>query len=428
MKLYKILPVALLALSSTLFQSCLKDQVDYFEQSPSERMQAKLDEARKVLTSSPEGWVFEYFPDSKISYGGYVYTVKFDDEMATVGCELAPGEFESSYYKFNNDNGPMLSFDTYNTLMHYFATPSSGQYQAQDGDFEFMIMDIKDDVVKLRGKRTGNTMYMRRLTVPAEEYLAQVSSMIDNMIITSAKGTIAGQSVDININSNKRYMEFTFSDDTQAGGYYLPTPTGIAFTEPVDIKGTELSVLAYDAETLTYSGDGISFTGEVAPDFGFFSEFEGEFTIKYNGSKTIKVTLERDIPAKKVIFKGLNPNFDIIGNYDSAKGYVNIVSQQVGSEDGLLFWLCAWALDPATGTGSVTWSTDAGMYLVKDPENPGTYNFVNNGNSSYNITSFNMYYFTGSVGGQPRGNCNGKTKWYINGTYQMTYLSTMVKN
>ncbi|MDE6073769.1 MAG: DUF4302 domain-containing protein [Muribaculaceae bacterium] len=134
MKLYKLFSVALIALSSTLFQSCLKDQTDFFEESPSERMQATLDNARKVLTSAPNGWVFEYFPDRNLSYGGYVYTVKFDDEKATVGAEISPGTFESSYYNFSSDNGPMLTFDTYNSLIHYFATPSSGNYQGKDGE------------------------------------------------------------------------------------------------------------------------------------------------------------------------------------------------------------------------------------------------------------------------------------------------------
>lgn len=418
-----------------MFQSCLKDQTDFFEESPSERMQAALDNARKVLTSSPEGWIFEYFPDRNLSYGGYVYTVKFDDEKATVGSEIAPGEFVSSYYKFTNDNGPMLVFDTYNSLMHYFAIPSSGNYQAKDGDYEFVIMDVTDDVVKLRGKRTGNTMYLRRLTVPADEYLNGVADMNDNLILNYAEGTAGGKRLEVSIDPTHRIMLFASGEDLNDpdldfdGDYYLPTPTGISFLEPVTINGIEITALDYDYKTLTYSGNGISFTGEVAPDFAFFSEFEGEFTVNYNNTRKATCTLVRDVASKKVYFKGLNANYDVVGTYDPSKGCINICSQQLGEENGELIWLCAWALDPATGSGTITWSTDAGMYVVKDPENPGTYKFVNNANSSYNVTSFSVYYFTGSVGGQPRGQTNAaRSKWYLNGYNSWTYLSTMVKN
>ena len=39
-----------------------------------------------------------------------------------MGCELAPGVFETSLYKMKGDNGPTLTFDSYNTLMHFFST------------------------------------------------------------------------------------------------------------------------------------------------------------------------------------------------------------------------------------------------------------------------------------------------------------------
>lgn len=431
MKLYKLFSVALIALSSTVFQSCLKDQTDFFEESPSERMQATLDNARKVLTAAPNGWIFEYFPDKKLSYGGYVYTVKFGDEKATVGGEVAPGTFDSSYYKFTNDNGPMLVFDTYNALMHYFAIPSSGEYQGKDGDYEFMIMDVKDDVVTLRGKRTGNTMHLRRLDVPAEEYLDGVNDMIENLILTSAEGTIGGQNMKVDININKRYMEFSWgdgsrSDETTAGGYYLPTPTGITFPEPVNVKGTEVTTLGFDSQTLTYSGEGVSFTGEIAPDFAFFNEFEGEFNLIYNnGSKSVSVTLVRDTKLKTVAIKGLNPLFDVIAKYDASKGRIEINAQMVvpafdGENE---IWFCAW--NTPVGT-SVQKSTSAGMFCSKDVDHPGTYLFTPNDWGSFETHSF-MTYRCGPNGSSYIGNCNGYKDYYINGSYQVASLVSLVK-
>ena len=104
MKLYKTLLYVLMILPALLLQSCLKDQEDIFDTPSSIRMQELLDNAKKVLTSSEEGWAFDYYPDRNLAYGGYAYTVKFDNQKVTVGSELAPGTFESSLYKLTNDN------------------------------------------------------------------------------------------------------------------------------------------------------------------------------------------------------------------------------------------------------------------------------------------------------------------------------------
>ena len=62
MKLYKTLLYVLMILPALLLQSCLKDQEDIFDTPSSIRMQEVLDNAKKVLTSSEEGWAFDYYP------------------------------------------------------------------------------------------------------------------------------------------------------------------------------------------------------------------------------------------------------------------------------------------------------------------------------------------------------------------------------
>ena len=51
-------------------------------------------------------------------------------------------------------------------------------------------------------------------------------------------------------------------------------------------------------------------------------------------------------------------------------GVLEICSQQVAVDDsnGQLIWFCAWGINPATGSGSITWDETAGMYIIKDPE------------------------------------------------------------
>ena len=155
-----------------MLTSCLKDQEDVFSESASARTVKYLENAKKVLTSSNNGWVLNYYPDRDLSYGGYVYTLKFGQENVEVFSELASDAEPSktSLYTLKNEDGPVLMFDTYNEYMHFFATPhgssGAGGYEAYDGDFIFIIMNISEDgnTIKLKGNRSCNIMYMHRLT------------------------------------------------------------------------------------------------------------------------------------------------------------------------------------------------------------------------------------------------------------------------
>ena len=61
-----------------VFQSCLKDQSDVFDESPSARMVEYLADVQKILAEPENGWVMYYFPDKSQIYGGFTYTLKFD--------------------------------------------------------------------------------------------------------------------------------------------------------------------------------------------------------------------------------------------------------------------------------------------------------------------------------------------------------------
>ena len=154
MKTHKYFLIGVMAISSLALSSCLKDQEDVFDGNASES-----------LMSSENGWALDYYPDRNQSYGGFAYAIKFTGSSATVSSALLPGVSETSLYKMTTDNGPMLSFDSYNTLMHFFATPSGDNYEAYDGDFEFVIDSVASDLVKIHGKRSGNTMYFRSLSL-----------------------------------------------------------------------------------------------------------------------------------------------------------------------------------------------------------------------------------------------------------------------
>ena len=179
----KIFIYLLFLLPLFAFQSCLKDQEDIFDKDPALRVQEAMENANKTLVSSENGWELDYFPHEKRQYGGYAITVQFADGKAVVGGELDMEHTYESLYKMTNDQGPVLTFDSYNALMHYFATPSSGNYEAMHGDFEFVIDSVGSDVVKVHGKKTQNVLYFRKLQISSEEYLAKVKEVEDNFVV-----------------------------------------------------------------------------------------------------------------------------------------------------------------------------------------------------------------------------------------------------
>lgn len=429
MKLNKTLLYVLMVLPTLLLQSCLKDQEDIFDTPSSIRMQEVLDNAKKVLTSSEEGWAFEYFPDRYQSYGGFAYAVKFDNQQVTAVFELEPESSESSLYKLTNDNGPILSFDSYNTFLHYFATPSSSNYEGMDGDFEFIIMSVTEDLITLRGKRTGNTMYLRRLAKDPATYIKAVYTISDNIIASTAKGTLGTSDISCFIDLDSRRMDITYMKGDEAvvaSASYIPNETGIRFYNPMELNGATLSELSYNIDTYTFSGkdsegNEITLVGALSEDYTPFIQFAGTYDFNYLYG-TIEVTFVPDRDNNRYLIKGFNENYDVVANYIKSKGYLNITSQKVGDNGNQQIWLLGWS----AATGYLSWSTECGMYIVKDVDKEDTFNFITNSYLDTPADSFILNVFNGAPSSSTRVGA-ATAPWLINDDYRIPYLESIVK-
>lgn len=396
MRLYKVLlSASFLAASTMMLSSCLKDQEDIFEVDPANRLEQRLEDCKKTLISSENGWAFDYFPDRAISYGGYVYGLKFTENDVTVTCELAPGQTETSLYKMTNDNGPVLSFDSYNTFMHFFADPSSDHYEAYDGDFEFIIMDVQPDLITLRGNRTGNTMYLRRLDSDPVQYVAQAATLAGNIFQTEFKGTCGSEEVYAANDLGVRYMEFQWKAMEKqengeqlevvktSGAYYVPTPTGIRFMEPVQVSANsgEVTELTFNTSTFTFTGtdsngNAISIKGQVAANYSFFNEFIGNFTIVDGTGNSLDVEIVDDGTGSGFLIKGMTKACDIKASYNKSVGGIDIKNQTLFEDSQDKYMLLGTI---ASGSFYPNASGIVGMVAVKDVNNPGTFVFRDNG-------------------------------------------------
>lgn len=366
-KIFKLLFCCVALLTFTL-QSCSNKEEEIFEESPSARLQALMDKTQATLVSSENGWVMDYFPDRDLSYGGFLYILKFNKQSVEAYCELSDDLSKSieSLYKLSNDDGAVLSFDSYNEFLHFFATPSSGRYEAYDGDFEFKIMKVEDDLITLKGKRSGNAIYLHRLKEEPVQYLEKCVETSENIFAPEAKGTYGGTAIDAFVDPDVRYITI-YLNGGEYGEYFLPTPTGVRFVEPLEINGATISELNYDSTRFIFSGKDsngttIEFTCSLPDSYMFFEEFEGDYRMYLSTSSSryyvdVKLVPEGD----HYILEGFHRKFNPVLTFVKAKGCLEMTNQDVGTYGGNTVRLCAMG-----GGNLYPTALTPGFFVVKD--------------------------------------------------------------
>jgi len=408
----KILISILVALAALSAQSCLFEQADIFDGSSSKRLSDAMDASQKALVNSQYGWLFEMYPEGSQTYGGYAFICQFSaDKTVTVYTELASDVSKpcTSYYKMTNDNGPVLIFDTYNDYIHYLSTPSSSAYQAFQGEFEFVVTDIKDDVISLRGSKTGNKMYLRKMTMPAVDYLKILPSIEERIIFSGFTGTVNGVSVTAEVDIDNRQTSFVVGEESATVRAYAITPEGFRLYKPIKVGEVELSAFAVseDGSKVTVadgSAKGTEFKSVYPEGYRMYDDYAGDYIFKYNAGE-FPVTL---VPAGDGVnykMEGVNDNYDWVLQYSKAKGNLSLLCQMLYDKkgayamyDGKYLALTPCSPSNATGTsGYLSYSSTVGM-MTKwnlDEANP-VYTFVDNGMySGHAVNTFWFCLYTG---------------------------------
>ena len=432
-----IFKLLLLLLPLLVFQSCMKDQEDVFDEPSSLRMQNTLDNTRKVLRGSEKGWVLDYYVGSNQQYGGYAFAVKFDSLTCTASSELS-SDTVTSYYKLTTDDGPVLTFDTYNSVLHALATPSADNYEGFHADYEFIILSADSNEVVLKGKKTGSLMKMHPLKESAATYLSNVNSTVGNFIINGAIGSVDKTNLMLSIDIDNRQIEYASSNDSTISGStaFTLTDKGVRLYEPIEIGGKKLQDFSYDVDKSTLTCTDVSdVTLEgVLPDGYFkYADYAGDYSFVYSlrGSdkKFTKVTMDvKLVPSgdgSTYKLEGLSSKFSPVLKYNKSKGILEMNSQKIGEYNGNQVWLCAW--DVLEG-GNLTWNSEAGMMLkYNETASAGgktSFDWTSNGKAGLSTDSFIMWLLDSnskSVGAFVN------TDWAVNGSNRFYYLSSLTK-
>lgn len=215
----KILSFVLVAASVAVLFSCKSEEDDIFDSSAAER----LNEVQKTfgdrLVASDGGWVMEYFTSNYNIYpysNGNLFLMKFfKDNTVTIATKNPPVQLDSEYAEFIEedesrlteefrnafknhdllqetslweiitDNGPVLTLNSYNSVLHYLSDPAYGL----EGDYEFLLIDVPEDgqFVTTKGKKRSLDIRLTRLPAGTdfEEYLDDVQGFTGDMFPTT---------------------------------------------------------------------------------------------------------------------------------------------------------------------------------------------------------------------------------------------------
>ena len=341
--------------------ACQQLEPDAFDKPSSARMSDFLEDIRATLAAEQYGWTMDYFPGSK--YAGVTYALKFTNQEVTACLETAPTVTETSSYALKTDDGAVLSFDTYNTVLHAYATPDQKNYQAKGGDFEFEIssFDKEKKEIVLIGKRSRNHCTLRPLTKPAEEYFAGVKEFENSLAIPAAAATVDGKEIELYVDSGNRSITIGEKGAEEADLQivrYILTENTLRFSQPFSIGNVQFDEWTYDAQNGTLNGSGVSFVKFIPPGYVTFEEYLGDYTFYYNnGNRNFKVSLVEDEPGRSFKMKGFSTYFEPVLTFDGGRGRLNWVKQTIGGSGSLEYILAPWDTD----AGYLTWLDGVGM-------------------------------------------------------------------
>lgn len=427
MKINKIMTLVLLMLPAFMLQSCLKDDEEVFDKNSANRMAEYLVKAKEVLTSGNATWLMEMYPEEAQAYGGYAFTIKFDGENAIVRSDLFKSSYEAtSLWTLTNDDGPVLTFDTYNEILHYFSTPGPGSsgssifpdvpgYVAFEGEFGWILQDVQQDTIKLRGKKTGNTVYMYRLAEDPKEYIEKAQDINDQIIFTGLKYVNGDDVIEGVIDVDYRQITFTHGAEEKTVAYAV-TPTGIRLYKDLEMAGVKVRELNLVVEGSTPvsmdSPEGVSFAATFPKGWSSYDAFNGEFFFRALPSSKgtavdVPVTLTPAGDGINYWLSGLSDGFDIKMKYDKPTGTLQMTGQFVAdkndhsatavatvSEKDYFIGMTSFALPAGASSGYVSYTTTVGI-KIEAADEPGTYKISDNGKwSGYEVTCMRVYCFS----------------------------------
>lgn len=388
-------------LALMLLGACsLHEEENVFGDSSANRISEALKTYKEILTAPENGWIMQYYPSIGQSLGGYNLLVSFSkDGKVKVSGEVAdPEESVTSLYSLVQSSGPMLTFDSYNEIMHFFSEPLSGL----GGEFQFTIMSATPEKVVLSGTKTRNIIVL--VPMPKEQtwakYLESVTKVQEDVFLGTFHMMVNGKEVGA-VMQDFNVFTFTYSGENASTDTqkipFIYTDEGIRLYEPLTLNGVTMTNFKADVENVSYVctdlGVNAKFEAFYPQGYRFFSDLVGTYKI---ADRTVRVTANPD--GKTYSLAGLSDYGTVQATYTRSMGSFSITNQYLGKAFGQYFaYFCL------CNSSYVTWVEGTGMTGVNSVEAPLSITFKDNGVWGSSVgDSFLVYAFNS----QPPTNSN----------------------
>lgn len=316
-----------ICLAACLLVSCSQEEEAVYGKGNSyaKRIGETSTEYVNLLEGATNGWLLSMYVGTGQQYGGYNYILKFHQGKVTALSE-ATTEEDTSLYTLNFSEKSILTFDTYNKVLHQFVEPSALFPEGKIGDNQLVIQSYENGVFILKGQRSNNLMTLRKLEGEATAYLSKIRERQSLFKVSDAYPvTINGKEVDFELQpSNRQFI--AREGTTVIKKAYIYTENGFKLYEPITIAGKTFSEFTLSADNSEITADDASIKTRMVYNNLPFDFYNGNIKINmlddlcssnaafvkiYNLYKTVK---SRNIAPYFYLGK-LSPSEDIAMNF-----------------------------------------------------------------------------------------------------------------
>lgn len=270
-----ILGITILSLSA----SCEKKMDSIFDENPTDRLNASVSNVYSTLQSNKDGWLVKYFPSSALEFGGYTLFAKFSNSTDVIfEGDLTTLAAQTSTYTVVPGAGPILTFDTYNPIFHYFALPGyfnrNASYQlpgflatlpgplsqvgsineGMKGENDFLVTKVSADSVVMEGRKSYNKIvFLPIKSSEASTIIASYrSAVVKFQAFSNYKFEVGTESIPATFAVAITKRALLIAGNTKPYSYRY-TPTGLDFYTEYDVKGVKFRELKYVEPTGPYA-------------------------------------------------------------------------------------------------------------------------------------------------------------------------------
>lgn len=361
----KIYLAFLCAIGGLTLQSCLHDDKEFFDDSAANRIESTVENTKSLLESAENGWELHYFTGEQYSGGGYTFLLKFQNGKVTVGGDAAIAtstERATSSYDVNRSMGPVLTFNTNNSILHALGTPTYNNIQGEQGDWEFVVTKLTQDSIYVRGKKWGNNMIFTRVpqTVDWKEHLDSIADVQGKLKVNYTAGGSDDVSKLIELNNTSRRIAYRNNLGQLEEYPYVITTKGIQTLAPVHVgnsDGQELEV-AQDGHLLMKGKEQLELVPYVNPIDTWIGEWSMGAMV---GSCDITISQSEEKADSLIgVFKVDSITYQIGLTYDATTGNLHLGCQDIA--DPTFRYAGIWFINADLSQGSLL--GQGGMNIV----------------------------------------------------------------